>query len=82
MFDTTTEISKLLKFSPKRNAMFDRIKEAVSPETTGFMVLCPTRWTVRAACLQSVDRLLESIARTVGGMFRIETGTGNKTSNN
>ena len=35
MFDKTTEISKLLKFSPKRE--------------------------------------LESIARTVGGMFRIET---------
>ena len=54
MFDTTAEISKLLKFSPKRDAMFDRIKEAISPETTGFRVLCPTRWTVRAACLQSV----------------------------
>ena len=54
MFDTTVEISKLLEFSPKRDAMFDRIKEAISPETTGFRVLCPTRWTVRAACLQSV----------------------------
>ena len=34
--------------------MFDRIKEAISPETTSFRVLCPTRWTIRAAGLQSV----------------------------
>ena len=54
MFDTTVEISTLLKFSPKRDAIFDRIKEAISPETTGLRVLCPTRWTVRVACLQSV----------------------------
>ena len=54
MFDTTAEISKQLKFSPKRDSMFDRIKEAIFPETTGFRVLCPTRWTVRAGCLQSV----------------------------
>ena len=54
MFDTTAEISKLLEFSPKRDAMFDRIKEAISPETTGFRVLCPTRWTVRATSLQSM----------------------------
>ena len=46
--------STLLKFSPKRDAMFDRIKEAISPETTGLRVPCPTRWTVRVACLQSV----------------------------
>ena len=54
MFDTIPEISKLRKFSPKSDFMFDRIKEAISPETTTFRVLCPTKWTVRASCLQSV----------------------------
>ena len=54
MFDTTTEFSKLLKFCPKMDAMFDRIKETISPETTSFRVLCPTRWTVRVTCLQSM----------------------------
>ena len=54
MFDTTAEISKLQKFSPKRDAMFNRIKEVISPETTGYRILCSTRWTVRAACLQSM----------------------------
>ena len=52
--DTTLEISKLLKFSPRREAIFDKIKAEVSPEGAGFRTLCPTRWTVRAASLASV----------------------------
>ena len=43
VFDTTAEISKLLKFPPKRDAKFDRIKEAISPKTTSFRVPCPIR---------------------------------------
>lgn len=52
--DTTHEISKLVKFSPKRNAAFDKIKQELSPNTPGFRVLCPTRWTVRAKSLHSI----------------------------
>ena len=52
--DVTNEISKLVKFSPKRNSMFDKLKEELSPNTLGFRVLCPTRWTVRAKSLKSV----------------------------
>ena len=52
--DTTLEISKLLKFSPRREAIFGKIKAEVSPDSTGFRTLCPTRWTVRAASLPSV----------------------------
>ena len=52
--DTTSEISKLLKFSPKRDRMFEKLKAKLAPETPGFRVLCPIRWTVRAALLQSV----------------------------
>ena len=44
--DVTYEISKLLKFSPKRNAQFDKIKQELSPDLTGFRVRCHTRWTV------------------------------------
>ena len=54
MFDTISEISKLLKYSPKRNSMFDKLKDELVPETPGFRTLCPTRWTMRAASLQSV----------------------------
>ena len=34
--------------------MFEKLKAELAPETPGFRVLCPTRWTVRAASLQSV----------------------------
>ncbi len=33
--DVTHEISKLVKFSPKRNAIFDKLKEELSPDTPG-----------------------------------------------
>ena len=52
--DVTLEISKLIKFSPRRNAIFQKLKTALAPETPGFRTLCPTRWTVRAVSLQSV----------------------------
>lgn len=52
--DVTFEVSKLVKFSPKRDAQFERLKADLAPESPGFRVLCPTRWTVRAASLRSV----------------------------
>ena len=52
--DVMGEISKLIKLSPKRDAVFQKLKADLAPETPGFRVLCPTRWTVRAASLQSV----------------------------
>ena len=52
--DVVMEISKLIKKSPKRDAVFQRLKENLAPDCTGFRVLCPTRWTVRAASLKSV----------------------------
>ena len=52
--DITFEISRLIKFSPKRNNLFDILKEELGPETCGFRVLCPTRWTVRSVSLNSV----------------------------
>ena len=49
-FDTSSEICKLVKFSPQR-------------ETHGVHAFCPTRWTVRGATLQSFinnhDELME-----------------------
>ena len=52
--DTTLEISKLLKFSPRRDAMFNALKSQISPESPGFRTLCPTRWTVRGCSLESI----------------------------
>ena len=52
--DTTFEISKLLKYSPRREGLFNKIKVENSPGTTGFRILCPTRWTVRACSLSCI----------------------------
>ena len=46
MLNTCFEISKLLKFSPKRDAAFEELKSQLSPNNPGFRTLCPTRWTV------------------------------------
>ena len=52
--DTTSEISNLLKYSPKRDATFRKLKEQLVPTTPGLRTLCQTRWTVCAASLQIV----------------------------
>ena len=52
--DVTYEVSKLIKFSPKRDVMFEKLKDNIIPDTPGFQVLCPTRWTVRASSLKSI----------------------------
>ncbi len=51
------EITKLIKFSPKRNAHFDRIKADVAEEDScnvGIRTFCPTRWTVRGNSIGSI----------------------------
>ena len=52
--DTSFEVVKLIKFSPKREAMLRSIKEQVSSDCPGVRTLCPTRWTVRADSLASI----------------------------
>ena len=54
--DTTREITKLIKRSPARNAIFKRLngEMASDSESPGIRVLCPTRWTVRAEALKSI----------------------------
>ena len=57
--DTAFEISKLIRFSPKRNAALDRIKvENASDEEMAppcIRAFCPTRWTVRGDALESIS---------------------------
>ena len=38
----------------KHSNLFTRLKEEISPDTVGFRVLCPTRWTVRHETLSSI----------------------------
>ena len=36
VLDTVFKITKLLKFSPKRDALFDELKQEITPGTPGF----------------------------------------------
>ena len=47
-------MSKLLKYSPKRDAAFESLRLQLAPTNPGFRTLCPTRWTVCAAALNSI----------------------------
>ena len=51
--DTVGEISWLLKYSPRRDSLFESIKSDIALGVPGFQTLCPTRWTTKAASLQS-----------------------------
>ena len=49
------EIVQLIAFSPKRQALFERMKpDTGEPKTPGIKPLCPTRWTVRAKAFTSL----------------------------
>ena len=52
--DTCFELVKLIKFSPKREAMLHELKEEIGSDAPGVRTLCPTRWTVRAESLVSI----------------------------
>ena len=52
--DVTYEISKLLKYSPRHDTVFEKLKSQMAPEFPGFRTLCPTRWTVRASSFESI----------------------------
>jgi hypothetical protein len=55
--ETAFEISKLIKFSPKRNAAFNKINsETVTDDchSIGIRKFCPTRWTVRGESIMSI----------------------------
>lgn len=53
--DTAYEITKLIKYSPRRQEIFHALKASSSDHHgPGLRVLCPTRWTVRADSLESI----------------------------
>ena len=52
--DTCYEIIKLVKKSPRREAIFQNLKKDITDDSPGIRVLCPTRWTVRAKALESI----------------------------
>ena len=48
------EIITLVKWSPRRDATLDRVKKEGGDTSPGVRMLCPTRWTVKAASLRSI----------------------------
>ena len=52
--DNAYEIIKLIKKSPKREAIFKRMKKEFGDTSTGIRSLCPTRWTVKAISIESI----------------------------
>ena len=62
--DTTHEITKLIKKSPRRDAIFGHLKEELAADTPGMRVLCPHRWTVRAESMKSIIDNYEVLRQT------------------
>ena len=52
--DTCFELVKLIKFSPKREAMLRKLKMEIDSDAPSLRTMCPTRWTVRADSLASI----------------------------
>ncbi len=61
VLETSYEIIKLVKFSPRREALLDRIKSRFPDSSPGIRVLCPTRWTVQAKSLESIFKNYKSL---------------------
>ena len=55
--DTAFEITRLIKFSPKRNVAFEKVRSGQDEETcspVGIRAFCSTQWTVRGDSLESI----------------------------
>ena len=67
--DTAYEISKLLRFSPKRHAAFDSIRfenlveEDTGPRIIGIWAMCPTRWTVQGDAIKSIIENYDTLSQ-------------------
>ncbi len=60
--ETVHEVTKLIKYSPRRQGIFQGIKE--DAHSAGIRVLCPTRWTVRAESIANVLKNYEVLQST------------------
>ncbi len=53
--ESAFEITKLIKYSPKRNVQFNKISSEHEDErSTGIRKFCPTQWTVRGESINSI----------------------------
>ena len=52
--ETVREISKLIRFSPKRLHLFSSKLQEAGDSTVNLKPLCPTRWTARTAAIDAI----------------------------
>ena len=77
--DAAKELVMLIKYSPKRENILGDIKENIEEESCseerigGILKLCPTRWTVRAACYDRILANYASLFQIMGGLSREES---------
>ena len=84
--EVTHEVTKLIKYSPCREAIFQWLKDthdlAVGHHTPGIRVLYPTRWTVCANALASIlsnyEVLLDTWDEAVDVVYRYRKQSKNK----
>uniref|UniRef100_A0A1X7V1P6 DUF4371 domain-containing protein n=1 Tax=Amphimedon queenslandica TaxID=400682 RepID=A0A1X7V1P6_AMPQE len=61
--NTTHEITKLVKYSPRRESLFKSIKGDITPGSPGIRVLYPTRWTLILG--ETLLRNTDNLSRTL-----------------
>ena len=60
-----SELSTLIRASPKRLALFKSIQQQFSVQAPGIKPLCPTRWTVRTGAIDSILQNYSAICESL-----------------
>ena len=68
--DIASELANLIRASPKRLALFTRLKDELAPSAPGLKPLYPTRWTVRT---QAFDAILKNYTVICKALDEIST---------
>ena len=63
--DLVMEVSQLIRFSPKRSALFSEMQMQLGLCSMSLKPLCPTRWTVRTAAISAVLSNYETLQATL-----------------
>lgn len=61
--DLCSDLSNLVRASPKRLALFYSLRDQLAPGAPSLKPLCPTRWTVRTGALDAVLKNYSVICR-------------------
>ena len=62
--DTIEEMSKLIKKSPRRQVIFQKVKNDIALDSPWIRLLCPTCWIVKAEAFTSISENYEALMET------------------